>query len=129
MACASRVECWKSPKVRVNCAQLVTSTASLVGPTDDSPMNAQVEVPTASIGFEPRSTSSMYTPGDRYDVAMDCSLPFGGWSPHQGGGLAWVWVQRSLTTRGMHLRFWPGSFTCAAEPPPSAPSPPPQAPW
>ena len=53
------VECWKSPKVRVYCAQLVISTASLVGPTDDSPMNAQVEVPTASMGFVPRSTSSI----------------------------------------------------------------------
>src|SRR5438067_2508581 len=46
---ARNVECWKSPKVRVYCAQFVTSTASLVGPTDDSPMNAQVEVPTASM--------------------------------------------------------------------------------
>src|SRR5262244_2286588 len=55
----SNVECWKSPKVRVYCAQLVTSTASFVGPTDDSPMNAQVEVPTASMGFDPRSTSSI----------------------------------------------------------------------
>src|SRR5213595_1539902 len=56
-ACARWVECVKSPKVRVYCAQLVISTASLVGPTDDSPMNAQVEVPTASMGFDPRSTS------------------------------------------------------------------------
>jgi hypothetical protein len=45
--------------VRVNCAQLVISTASLVGPTDDSPMKAAVEVPTASMGLDPRSTSSM----------------------------------------------------------------------
>src|SRR2546425_1620517 len=52
-------------------------------------MNAAVEVPTASMGFDPRSTSSMYTPGDKYDVAIDCSLPFGGWRPHKGGGLAW----------------------------------------
>src|SRR5438128_5685656 len=88
-ACARCVECEKSPKVRVYCAQLVISTASLVGPTDDSPMNAAVEVPTASMGFEPRSTSSMYTPGDRYDVAIYRSLPFGGWRPHKGGGLAW----------------------------------------
>src|SRR5712671_5781144 len=88
-ACARLVECEKSPNVRVYCAQLVISTASLVGPTDDSPMNAAVEVPTASMGFEPRSTSSIYTPGDRYDVAMDYSLPFGGWRPHKGGGLAW----------------------------------------
>src|SRR6266852_8188208 len=73
-ACASRVECEKSPKVRVNCAQLVTSTASFDGPTDDSPMNAAVEVPTASMGFEPRSTSSIYTPGDRYDVAIELLL-------------------------------------------------------
>src|SRR5439155_7254073 len=58
-ACARWVECVKSPKVRVYCAQLVISTASLVGPTDDSPMNAQVEVPTASMGFDPRSTSSI----------------------------------------------------------------------
>src|SRR2546426_1120830 len=58
-ACARLVECVKSPKVRVYCAQLVISTASLVGPTDDSPMNAQVEVPTASMGFDPRSTSSI----------------------------------------------------------------------
>src|SRR4051812_16083956 len=62
-AWARRVECEKSPKVRVYCAQLVISTASLVGPTDDSPMNAAVEVPTASMGFEPRSTSSMYKIG------------------------------------------------------------------
>src|SRR3989440_7234188 len=58
-ACARWVECVKSPKVRVYCAQLVISTASLVGPTHDSPLNAQVEVPTASMGFDPRSTSSM----------------------------------------------------------------------
>src|SRR5205823_7710509 len=64
-AWARKVECPKSPKVRVYCAQLVTRTASLVGPTDDSPMNAAVDVPTASMGFEPRSTSSIYTPGDR----------------------------------------------------------------
>src|ERR1041384_183059 len=64
-ACASKVEWLKSPKVRVYCDQLVHSTASLVGPTVDSPMNAAVEGPTASMGFEPRSTSSMYTPGDR----------------------------------------------------------------
>src|SRR4051812_8178961 len=88
-ACARWVEWVKSPNVRVYCAQLVISTASLVGPTDDSPMNAAVEVPTASMGFEPRSTSSMYTPGDRYDVAIYRSLPFGGWRPHKGGGLAW----------------------------------------
>src|SRR5258708_19499765 len=37
-------------------------------------MNAAVEVPTASMGFEPRSTSSMYTPGDRYDVAIELLL-------------------------------------------------------
>src|ERR1700693_4564068 len=54
-ACARWVECEKSPKVRVYCAQLVISTASLVGPTDDSPVNAAVEVPTASRGFETRS--------------------------------------------------------------------------
>src|SRR3954469_11412877 len=73
-ACARCVECEKSPKVRVYCAQLVISTASLVGPTCDSPMKAAVEVPTASMGFEPRSTSSMYTPGDRYDVAIELLL-------------------------------------------------------
>src|SRR5262249_48142461 len=88
-ACARLVECEKSPKVRVYCAQLVISTASLVGPTDDSPMNAAVEVPTASMGFVPRSTSSMYTPGDRYDVAIFTAPTFGGWRPHKGGGLAW----------------------------------------
>src|SRR5438270_13221904 len=106
-AWASRVECWKSPNVRVYCAQLVISTASFVGPTDDSPMNAAVEVPTASMGFEPRSTSSMYTPGDRYDVAMNYSSTGRWWETAQGR-LPRVGDSLCFSVRMIKVRTWSG---------------------
>src|SRR5215468_6219127 len=58
-ACAKcSLQSLKSPKVRTNCDQLVISTDSFSGPLDDSPRNPTVLVPTASIGLDPRSTSS-----------------------------------------------------------------------
>jgi hypothetical protein len=58
-ACARATEqCSKSPNVRTNCDQFVISTGSFIGPRVDSPRNPTVLVPTASIGLEPRSTSS-----------------------------------------------------------------------
>jgi hypothetical protein len=48
----------KSPNVFTNCDQFVISTDSLSGPFADSPRNPTVLVPTASMGLEPRSTSS-----------------------------------------------------------------------
>src|SRR5262249_22323614 len=62
--------CPKSPKVFTNVDQFVMSTASFTGPRADSPRNPTVFVPTASMGFAPRSTSSTYTPGDRELVAI-----------------------------------------------------------
>ena len=49
----------------VNWDQFVTKTGLLTGPLVDVPRKPTVFVPTASIGFEPRSTSSTYTPGER----------------------------------------------------------------
>src|SRR5690349_22185395 len=55
-----------SPKVCVNCPQLETSVGVLNGPDAANPTKAATAVPTPSIGREPDSTSSTYTPGDRY---------------------------------------------------------------
>src|SRR5207245_8484024 len=56
----------KPPKVWANWLQLVTRVGALAGPRSARPTKAATAVPTPSIGREPASTSSTYTPGDRY---------------------------------------------------------------
>ena len=52
----------KSEKFVTSCGRPST------GPLSANPINPAVLVPTPSIGFEPESNSSTYTPGDKYSA-------------------------------------------------------------
>ncbi len=56
----------KSPNCVANWVQLLTRVGVLNGPRSVSPTKAATAVPTPSMGRDPLSTSSTYTPGDRY---------------------------------------------------------------
>src|SRR6187549_1382659 len=76
-----------------NWAQLVTrrglmpsgSSGSSTGDRAVNPTKAATAVPTPSMGLDPRSTSSTYTPGDRY-VGMCPPFLL---APHRLGEEAW----------------------------------------
>src|SRR2546421_12276626 len=61
------------------------SAGSSSGARAVNPTNAATAVPTPSMGLDPRSTSSTYTPGDRY-VGMGPPFPL---APHRVGEEAW----------------------------------------